>query len=245
MASITKEQIGILVKLESIEINSRKLRAALEGVDQKYVALDARQQAAEDSVVRKRDLIKSLQKVYRESEQELQSNQSKIEASQVKLAGVKTNKEYTSMLKEIEELKAISAKLEDTILESLENLDQAEGTIKMEEAALQETSLEIEGQRQRIGEMAEADRSRLAELDSDLETVTARIDPVIRKTFESVKRLQGGGVSITAVKNEVCQGCNLNVPPQMYNDLQRSTELQFCPHCQRIVYWEKGEAVAN
>jgi uncharacterized protein len=32
----------------------------------------------------------------------------------------------------------------------------------------------------------------------------------------------------------------MNIPPQMYNELQRSDILMFCPHCQRIVYWREA-----
>jgi predicted nucleic acid-binding Zn-ribbon protein len=41
-----------------------------------------------------------------------------------------------------------------------------------------------------------------------------------------------------AVKNGTCQGCNMNIPPQLYNVLQRGVSIEICPSCSRIIYWE-------
>ena len=30
----------------------------------------------------------------------------------------------------------------------------------------------------------------------------------------------------------------MNIPPQMYNELQRTLELMTCPFCSRIIYWD-------
>jgi predicted nucleic acid-binding Zn-ribbon protein len=37
--------------------------------------------------------------------------------------------------------------------------------------------------------------------------------------------------------NSICNGCNVNIPPQMYNELQRCKSVKLCPNCQRIIYW--------
>jgi uncharacterized protein len=43
------------------------------------------------------------------------------------------------------------------------------------------------------------------------------------------------------VSDAVCNGCNVNLPPQLYNELQRSDTLRYCPNCQRIIYWKEAE----
>jgi hypothetical protein len=45
-------------------------------------------------------------------------------------------------------------------------------------------------------------------------------------------------VGIIAVIDAVCQGCHMNIPPQMYNELQRGDNLTKCPMCQRLIYWK-------
>jgi predicted nucleic acid-binding Zn-ribbon protein len=43
---------------------------------------------------------------------------------------------------------------------------------------------------------------------------------------------------VVAVWKEVCDGCHMSIPPQLYNELQKSNELITCPSCSRIIYWE-------
>ena len=33
-----------------------------------------------------------------------------------------------------------------------------------------------------------------------------------------------------------CQGCNMSLPPQMYNNLRVSLGTELCPSCHRIIY---------
>jgi len=63
-----------------------------------------------------------------------------------------------------------------------------------------------------------------------------KVSPKIMKIYTSVKRLSGAVAIVPAIAS-VCQGCNMNIPPQMYNELQRFDGIKFCPHCQRIIYW--------
>jgi predicted nucleic acid-binding Zn-ribbon protein len=49
------------------------------------------------------------------------------------------------------------------------------------------------------------------------------------------------GIAIVLVKNEGCQGCYVNIPPQMYNEVQKNNEIILCPNCHRILYWENKD----
>jgi len=36
--------------------------------------------------------------------------------------------------------------------------------------------------------------------------------------------------------NGACQGCNMNVPPQVINEVKMKNELIICENCSRILY---------
>ena len=42
---------------------------------------------------------------------------------------------------------------------------------------------------------------------------------------------------IVAVKDVVCSGCNIAVPPQSFIELQRGQQILSCPNCQRLIFW--------
>ena len=76
-------------------------------------------------------------------------------------------------------------------------------------------------------------QARNAQIRSALE------EGLIRK-YEAIRNLHKG-VAVVSVWKEVCNGCHMNIPPQMYNELQKTTILMSCPHCNRIIYWQNQE----
>jgi len=90
-----------------------------------------------------------------------------------------------------------------------------------------------------IQKETEEGRRKLENLEAQWETVSASIDAGLFATYNQVKSNQSNAIGIVAVINAVCQGCNMNIPAQMYNELQRGDSLRKCPICERIIYWKK------
>ena len=42
---------------------------------------------------------------------------------------------------------------------------------------------------------------------------------------------------VVEARGGICLGCHINLPPQMFNELQRYREVRQCPSCHRIVFW--------
>jgi hypothetical protein len=46
-----------------------------------------------------------------------------------------------------------------------------------------------------------------------------------------------GGQAVAPVVGGMCRCCRLSIPPQLYNELQKSDKLIACPNCARILWW--------
>lgn len=154
---------------------------------------------------------------------------------------VKTNKEYQSLLKEIQDIEEKNSLIEDEMLAGLEHMEDGEkNVLKLkEEMALMEKK--VTEQKAIVTEKAEALKQRQAELEQQFNIQIKAVDAEILKTYKSVK-LRVGAIAIVPVHNAVCKGCHLNLPPQMYNELHRQDSLKFCPHCHRMIYWAADES---
>jgi predicted nucleic acid-binding Zn-ribbon protein len=74
------------------------------------------------------------------------------------------------------------------------------------------------------------------------EAVTKRLESSLYKLYNTLREKRKG-VGVVSVKQETCQGCFVNVPPQMFIEVQKNNALIRCPNCNRILYWEgNGEA---
>ena len=238
MPKITEEQIVTLVKLQKIDTEAQKLESFLKGIPDRIGVLDERLYKFVHGVEEDENVISELNKKYRTDESDAQMNLGKIQKSQEKLRSVKTNKEYQSSLKEIEDIKLINSKIEDEMLEFLEQIESAEKDLSERKQRYSQIVDDTNREKDSIKRDTEQCQQKLDQLESDRNVVTDALDSKILDIFYRVKAKQSDAVAITEVKDAVCQGCNLNIPPQMYIDLQHRNSLKNCPSCERIIYWE-------
>ena len=238
MTNLTKKDIDTLVKLQQIGLETEKRVAYLEGVPIQIKNLDTRLDEFNRNVENDENLITELNKKYRTYESDIQLNVAKIEKSQEKLRLVKTNKEYQSSLKEIDDIKAANSKLEDEMLEFLEQIETAEQSLNDNKQQYSRVVDDLEHEKKSLIEAAKQGEKELAGLQLERDAVAAELDAKLMDIFKYQLSKQGDGIGIVEVINEVCQGCYMNIPPQMYNDLQRGISLKYCPSCERIIYWQ-------
>lgn len=238
MPKITENQIVTLVKLQKIESETAKLETFLRQLPVQISSLDEKIEKFIHSMEAEENLIVELNKKYRTYESDVQMNLNKIQKSQEKLRSVKTNKEYQSSLKEIEDMKEKNSEIEDKMLEFLEQVEKAEKGLDDRKQHYSQIVADTNLEKENINRDADKCRKKLADLGSDLSAVTDSLDTPILDIFYRVKSKQADAVAIAEVKDAVCQGCNLNIPPQMYIDLQHRNSLKNCPNCERIIYWE-------
>jgi predicted nucleic acid-binding Zn-ribbon protein len=238
MTAVTRDQIDTLVKVQQIEIETGKLKAYLEKVPSRISSLERELEEFIRSVEGDEAEIEEFNKQYRTLDADVQLNLSKIQKSQEKLRSVKTNKEYQSSLKEIDGIKAINSKLEDEMLEYLEKIETAEKAIKDRKQHYTEIVDESNREKESIERDAEQRHENLVDLEARRVAVATELGAGILEIFKQVKAKQANLVAIVAVQDAVCQGCNMNIPPQVYNELQRCNSLRYCPSCFRIIYWQ-------
>ena len=233
-----REQISILVKLQAIDSDIRNIEKRLGKVDGEKTALDSELEAFASSIKEKVSIGEEYQKTFRSLESDANMNIPKIAKSKEKLTSVKTNKEYQALLKEIEDLKTANSKIEDQMLEILEQNDTAEEQLREKKHQFESVKTRVAEEKATIAVTAEEDRTKLAGLQADFQTVLDTANPDILKAFKSV-RSRIGNLAIAKVEDAVCTGCHMNIPPQMYIELQRFESLMYCPQCQRIIYSSK------
>jgi uncharacterized protein len=241
MSNEVRQQIQVLVKLQGVELDIRKIKQALSQVDCITAELDARLHAFTAAVENGQNHIQELTKASRTLDSELQMSQGRIAKSQEKLRSVKTNKEYQSGLKEIEDLGAIASKIEDAILAGMEQIESAQEELKGHRERLAAQAVRIRAEKDAVLQEAQASQAALQRMEAEAVRLSEQAAPEALALYRRVKAKKPDGIAIVCVRDSVCRGCNVNIPPQMYNELQRVDRLKNCPNCERIIYWEDEE----
>ena len=233
-----KEQIDILVKLQKIETEIISTKLVLDDVPEKLGSLDASLTEFEQVMADEESQLDDLKKAYRSHNSDVETNLSTIQKNQEKLQAVKSNKEYQALLKGIEELKKKNSKVEDEMIQYLERMEEMEKSIQARKDEYTQLKRQTEKEKKAMGKKAAEGKKRLAILDTNWNNVSKTVGSGLLEKFVALKS-KVGGIALVPAKDAICCGCNMNIPAQMYNELQRLDNLRHCPHCQRMIYYEK------
>ncbi len=230
-----------VLAIQEVDLAIRDLAVEKEKAPERLNALEALLSEREAELVVLDERRRELQRKKTEIEDELELDQIRHGKSQAKLTSIKTNREYQALLKEIDEIKKTNKAREDEILAILEEIDGIAAQMDEKRKMSEETRKERDAEKRRLhGLLAEIDE-KIASLqkERDEKAASVRKDILARYDFLRQKR---GGLAVVEVRQSICTGCNMNIPPQLYNELLRNDKVLFCPTCQRIIY-TRSEAI--
>ena len=171
-------------------------------------------------------------------EGDLEAKEGVIKKYQIQLYQVKTNKEYQSLQKEIETLKADNSVLEEEILQIMEAFDQKKKDLGKQKEGLALAEAELAREEIRITHEIEEIEKEFSVLKEKRQGVVPELD---RKLFEKYDRILVGkeGLALVPIEGDSCGGCHIHLPPQVINEVQLQERVVICENCSRILY-ERG-----
>lgn len=172
----------------------------------------------------------------REKETALSEAQEKIRKMKARVSDLKTNKEYQAYQKELEASEREIFAIEDDILQLMEEVDEVSKEQQEKEGGVNAEIEKINAFRIKLEAEAATHEKELEVLKEERVGIVAGIDPEVYNTYMTLLRDSGDGVAVTTARNELCSGCDMNIPPQLYVEIRKNEELLQCPQCRRILY---------
>ncbi|MEK9142967.1 MAG: C4-type zinc ribbon domain-containing protein [Nitrospirota bacterium] len=173
----------------------------------------------------------------RAHEKDLEAHEAHTEKMKSHAASLKTNKEYQAHLFEVELANKKRGDFEEKILLAMDKVDQLQKTVK----ELQEKKAALEkvftGEKQGLDAQDKELATELAQLELRHREASARVERVLLDRYNQVKASRKDQ-PLAAVRDGICLGCRLQIPPQLIAQVKRSDDLQICPYCRRMLYWE-------
>lgn len=240
-----KAQIKQLAKLQAIESDITQVNRLLAAIPEELQAVDKKLSDFYLKVENNEKEKAAIEKQFRNWEGESQSISARIDKEKSQLNAVKNNKEYQALLVSIDHLNVERSALEDKMIEALEKIDESKTTLKELKEGYRQFEAQMNRQKMVIDERGVRKENELKKLTEEKKLLLDQIDSDMLKRYKHVQTLRGGGAAVAAVMNEVCKGCNMNIPPQMFNELQRYESLIVCPNCQRIIYYQPADDVSD
>ncbi len=229
-----KELIQLLEQLQEIDNQIDHYRSDLERLPGEV------QELARNLVVIRREMSEArekspeIEKELRRRESDLATEQEKIKRSERRLLGIKNQKEYNALSREVKLGKKVASEIEEAILNCMSEIEALKNTADKKEKEYQLVEAAFLKKKSEA-ETAEATAKKaLASLVKERDKITNDLDGSLLKKYQTVRQARGN--AIAEVKNGSCTGCHMAIPPQLSIRVLKQEEMITCPNCQRILY---------
>ena len=181
------------------------------------------------------------QKKRRELEVEVKDIKEQISKYNRQLNEVKTNREYSSLLKEIEEGRQKVNDLEDEIISEMLSADEIEDEIKATSQKYSEAEETFSKEKDALQKEKKGLEAKRAKLTQEKEELTPKIPSEQLNLYLKIFK-EKRGIALSPVNEEFCSMCHLRIRPQVINELKGKDKIILCENCGRILYWGKKSA---
>lgn len=230
-----QEQLTLLKELQKLDQELNDVRRQLTALESETEGLTAERSRVEGMVQILQDDLQRLQGELGELDCALSVEQDNVVKAESRLPAIKTQKEYVAVLKEIDTAKKVNKEIQERIKAKRDEIDALAGekAEKDEElAAISERTAErADLIAVQISEITEQTRAREAQRDALL----AQLPAPLRKRYQMLIERRNG-VAVVAARKGACTGCNMQLPPQLFNNLYTTREVLACPLCNRLLY---------
>ncbi len=233
-----------LIRLQQLETTADDARRKIADHPDRTQALDARLQQGRDLVAGVKARLAAAQEKRRADEKEVSTVQTRLAKYKDQLLEVKTNREYTAMLHEIEAAQNDIKAREDRILEIMMESDELTAELKKREAELKVAEKEIAAERALIEKEVVQLQAEMDATSAARTVLVAHIDRTALAIFEATAKGRKG-VAVAEARNGLCTICHVRLRPQVFNEVRKNESIIQCDSCRRILYFAGENAPAQ
>jgi len=178
-------------------------------------------------------------------ENDISDADSRIERLREQMNSVKTNKEYSAMLVEVNTIKADRSKLEDQTLEVMGKVEALRAELGQLNKAMEDQRRVKELADRELAERQEEVGEQLAEVKGRREAAAAEVPDEPLQVFEKLNAAYEGEAMAPIIEEDrrrleyTCGGCYMSIPVEKVNQLMTVDQITRCSSCGRILYMEQ------
>ena len=237
MAEQLRADIKVLSELQELDNVIQKLETQKNTIPTGITELRQKISKGESELEEIEKEMDSLRKERRHRERELDGKIETLNKYRAQKNQVKTNEAYSALLKEIQDVESEKSEIEEGILTFMERSEELSGLTGVKKGELTKYGEEL-------AYMEEENRKRIEQLERELSkyvdernSKASRVDADLLSRYEKLRKAKDG-LAFVAVRSNTCQGCFMEIPPQVVSELMKGDRIMTCERCSRLLYWE-------
>jgi len=177
------------------------------------------------------------EKLRQEKDRVLQDEGKKTMDRRMRMNRIKNIKELQALQREIEQIKQSNGELEEDLIKIMEEIDGIKAALKSKEEELAKVQDEWRQKQEQMRAQISGIDQAVSEAATRRQSIASQVTRDLISRYELIFSRRGG-TAVVEVAGGICQGCYMNIPPQLLNEIIKSEKVNLCPSCQRIIYYK-------
>ena len=244
---MSREKLKALEELQHVDLKIRDLTAAAERHPARLKQIEGDRTQAKAALDGVRGKLADNERARKQNEQLLGLEKEKVKKWESRLNELKTPREYAALARELDIAKKTNETAELDLKRLVGEYDDLKKGVGEGEKVLAGKDEVVAHEGKEIGALLAGVEAQMKELQAERTRLAASCDKGILSKYERIRK-QRGGVAVVPVVGGTCKGCQMNLPPQMANNLRTGSDIMTCPSCHRFIYaadHEQDEAQAG
>ena len=231
------QQLQLLISLQAIDTRIGVLEADAARLPKEIAAIHAAVEESRKHVEQTKIRLDAARKDQRAKEKDLEVVQAKRAKNEARLYEVKTNKEYSAVLIEIEEIKQEKARMEEEVLVLMESQERLSVDIREAESRFKQRESQGRSEETTLKEQLRGIETELAAVRTERKELAAKLPANILADYDRILRARAGLALVPVAKPNFCGACRMTITPQRLQELRAQSSLIPCESCGRYLYW--------
>jgi len=233
-----RDTLNALVELQKIDTEIAELEKSGSENPKRLAELESELGAGRAAVDAERERLAEVEKQKKSTEDLLATDREKVKKWEARLTEQRSTREYTALAREIDIAKKQNTTASEEIVELAKELEAAHEALSEAEMAFSETEAKLLQEMKTIRSAMTQQENKRKKLEETRAVAAKVVAPMLLKRYEAVLRRRGP--VLVQAHNGACDGCHLNLPPQLYNQIRANAKIDVCPSCSRMIYAEEA-----
>jgi predicted nucleic acid-binding Zn-ribbon protein len=225
-----------LVRLHHVEADLKRTESDLAEIPRLRQEVEDRLARDRSHLDAARAALAGSQKARKEHEGSVADLKAKLSKYKGQLMEVKTNKEYTAVLHEIDGVEREIKARDDLTFGEMEKEEALAQEVKREEADFKAVEADAKKEKAELDARAASLGVEAERLRKDRDAVAASVPEEALALYTRVAKQRGTGAA--EARDGVCQACHVRMRLQIWVEVKRNEQLFQCESCSRVLYYE-------
>ena len=233
-------QIEILASLQTVDREIKQHHGKKQNLLGELQARELEIQTKKREIEKLSVALAESEKQRQEKDRIFQEEGKKATDRRMRMNRIKNSRELAALQREIDLIKQSNGEREEELIRLMEDLDRAKSLIKAKEDEVAALQAEWERSQSELTTQLTGIEQAVSEAAARRQVIAAKVAKDLISRYEMIFSRRGGN-AVVEVSGGICQGCYMNIPPQLWNEIIRNEKVHLCPSCQRILYYKPGE----